>query len=79
MELTNKKTEPVVATTNENLPTPNKLVATSKVEQVKSFRAYAFEKAGLNGGDSIALKTYLKWIKTVIWLMKLSIKTSNTF
>ena len=47
MELTNKKTEPVVATTNENLPTPNKLVATSKVEQVKSFRAYAFEKAGL--------------------------------
>ncbi|OYX86719.1 MAG: hypothetical protein B7Y83_00410 [Flavobacteriales bacterium 32-34-25] len=63
MELTNKKTEPVVATTNENLPTPNKLVATPKVERVKSFRAYAFEKAGLNGGDSIALKTYLKWIK----------------
>ncbi|TRX01398.1 hypothetical protein FNW10_16000 [Flavobacterium gawalongense] len=38
-------------------------VATKKVERVKSFREYAFEKAGLNRGDYLSLKTYLKWIK----------------
>lgn len=63
MELTNQQTEPVVATTNDNLRTPNEFVVTPKVERVKSFRAYAFEKAGLNRGDYLALKTYLKWIK----------------
>lgn len=42
MELTNQQTEAVVATTNDNLTTPNEFVVTPKVEPVKSFRASAF-------------------------------------
>jgi hypothetical protein len=34
-----------------------------KVERVKSFREYAFEKAGLNRGDYLSLKANLQWIK----------------
>jgi hypothetical protein len=65
MELTNKQTE--TESTAENLD--NNLLAQAetinqhKVERVKSFREYAFEKAGLNRGDFLSLKTYLKWIK----------------
>ena len=36
---------------------------TQKKERVKSFRDYAFEKAGLNRGDHLSFKNYLKWIK----------------
>ena len=36
---------------------------TNKIERVKSFLSYAIQKAGLNNGDAIALKTHLKWIK----------------
>lgn len=43
--------------------TENNAVETRKVERVKSFREYAFEKAGLNRGEDLSLKTYLKWIK----------------
>jgi len=63
MEITNNKTEQAVATANDNLQTQIDEVATKKVERVKSFREYAFEKAGLNRGDYLSLKTYLKWVK----------------
>lgn len=63
MEPTNNKSETAVATANETLQ--NQIDANSKerVERVKSFRDYAFGKAGLNLGNYLALKTYLKWIK----------------
>ena len=38
-------------------------IPSTKTERVKSFLNYAFQKAGLNNGDSTSLKTYLKWIK----------------
>lgn len=63
MELTNQQAESIVATTPDNLQTPKEVVAKPQVERVRSFRAYAFEKAGLNRGDYLQLKTYLKWIK----------------
>jgi hypothetical protein len=63
MELTNKQSEPAVVTANDNLQAQIDAVVTQKVERVKSFREYAFEKAGLNRGDYLSLKTYLKWIK----------------
>ena len=63
MELTNKQSEPAAETANDNLQAQIDAVATQKVERVKSFREYAFEKAGLNRGDYLSLKTYLKWIK----------------
>ncbi|WP_235890221.1 hypothetical protein [Flavobacterium gawalongense] len=63
MELTNNQSEQAVETANDNLQAQIDAVATKKVERVKSFREYAFEKAGLNRGDYLSLKTYLKWIK----------------
>jgi hypothetical protein len=63
MELTNNQSEPAVETANDNLQAQIDTVATQKVERVKSFREYAFEKAGLNRGDYLSLKAYLKWIK----------------
>ena len=63
MELTNNQMEPAAETANDNLQAQIDAVATQKVERVKSFREYAFEKAGLNRGDYLSLKTYLKWIK----------------
>lgn len=63
MELTNNQMEPAVETANDNLQTQIETIATQKVERVKSFREYAFEKAGLNRGENVSLKTYLKWIK----------------
>ena len=62
MELTNNQMEPAVETANDNLQTQIEAIAAQKVERVKSFREYAFEKAGLNRGDYLSLKTYLKWI-----------------
>jgi hypothetical protein len=62
MELTNNQTEVAVETTNDNLQTQIEAIAAKKVERAKSFREYAFEKAGLNRGDYLSLKTYLKWI-----------------
>jgi hypothetical protein len=63
MELTNNETEQAVQIANETLEVQNDNLSTQKVERVKSFRKYAFEKAGLNRGDFLSLKTYLKWIK----------------
>lgn len=63
MELTNDKTEQVSGTTNDSLQNQIETISKEKVERVKSFREYAFEKAGLNRGDYLSLKTYLKWIK----------------
>ena len=62
MELTNNQSEQAVATANDTIQAQIDAVATKKVERVKSFREYAFEKAGLNRGDYLSLKTYLKWI-----------------
>jgi hypothetical protein len=63
MERTNNETERAVQTANETLEGQNDNLSTHKVERVKSFRKYAFEKSGLNRGDLLSLKTYLKWIK----------------
>lgn len=63
MELTNKQSEPAVESANDNLQTQMDTLSTQKGEQVKSFREYAFEHAGLNRGSHLSLKTYLKWIK----------------
>ncbi len=63
MEFTNKQSEQTVETVTDNLQEQINTDATKKVEKVKSFREYAFEKAGLNGGEHLSLKTYLKWIK----------------
>lgn len=63
MELTNNQMEPADKTENDNLKTQIEAIAAPKVERVKSFREYAFEKAGLNSGENLSLKTYLKWIK----------------
>ena len=63
MELSNKQSEPAVETANDNLQTQLDLLSTQKVERVRSFREYAFEKAGLNRGDYLSMKANLKWIK----------------
>jgi hypothetical protein len=63
MEPTNNKSELVVSTANETLQNQIEANSKEKFERVKSFREYAFEKAGLNRGDSLSLKTHLKWIK----------------
>ncbi|HSD07667.1 hypothetical protein [Flavobacterium sp.] len=63
MEFLKNKTEQAVVTANDNLQSQIDEVATKKVERVKSFREYAFEKAGLNRGDYVSLKTNLQWIK----------------
>jgi hypothetical protein len=61
MELTvNKKT--AVETANESIQNQIDTLSTKKIERVKSFREYAFEKAGLNRGNYLSLKTHLKWI-----------------
>jgi hypothetical protein len=61
MELTvNKKT--AVETANESIQDQIDTLSTKKIERVKSFREYAFEKAGLNRGNYLSLKTHLKWI-----------------
>ena len=59
MELTNNQTEAAIETANDNLQTQIETIAAQKVERVKSFREYAFEKAGLNRGENVSLKTYL--------------------
>lgn len=63
MELSNKQSEPAVETVNDNLQTQLDLLSTQKVERVRSFREYAFEKAGLNRGDYLSMKANLQWIK----------------
>lgn len=63
MELSNKQSEPAVETANDNLQTQLDLLSTQKVERVRSFREYAFEKAGLNRGDYLSMKANLQWIK----------------
>jgi hypothetical protein len=62
MELTNDNSGLAVETANDNLQTQIEAIGAQKVERVKSFREYAFAKAGLNLGDYLSLKTYLKWI-----------------
>lgn len=63
MELSNKQSEPAVETANDNLQIQLDLLSTQKVERVRSFREYAFEKAGLNRGDYLSMKANLQWIK----------------
>lgn len=62
METLNNQTDSVIETAHDQLQTQIEAIATKKLERVKSFREYAFEKAGLNRGDYLSLKTYLKWI-----------------
>ena len=62
METLNNQTDSVLETKNDNLQTQIEAITTQKLERVKSFREYAFGKAGLNRGDYLSLKTYLKWI-----------------
>jgi uncharacterized protein YlxW (UPF0749 family) len=62
MELTNDNSGRADETANDNLQTQIEAIGAQKVERVKSFREYAFAKAGLNLGDYLSLKTYLKWI-----------------
>jgi hypothetical protein len=63
MELTNNKSGQAAETANENLQTQVDSLSTQRIERVKNFREYAFEKAGLNRGNYLSLKTHLKWIK----------------
>lgn len=63
MELKNNYSDEKVAPSIENSTEIVPKINTKIIERVKSFSSYAFEKAGLNKGDSISLKTYLKWIK----------------
>ena len=63
MELSDKQSESAVETANDNLQTQLDLLSTQKVERVRSFREYAFEKAGLNRGDYLSMKANLQWIK----------------
>ena len=63
MELSNKHSEPAFFFFFFNLQTQLDLLSTQKVERVRSFREYAFEKAGLNRGDYLSMKANLQWIK----------------
>lgn len=63
MELSNQKLGEVVSTTNENLQQQIATNAKQKVERVKSFNDFGFDRAGKNAGDFISLKAYLGWIK----------------
>ena len=63
MELTNDKTEQAAGTANDSLQNQIETISKEKVERVKSFREYAYEKAGLNRGDYLSLKANLQWIK----------------
>jgi hypothetical protein len=63
MELSNNKTEQAVVTVNDNIQSQIDALSNQKVERVRSFREYAFEKAGLNRGDYHSLKANLQWIK----------------
>lgn len=63
MELTNDKTGQVAGTANDSLQNQIETISKEKVERVKSFREYAYEKAGLNRGDYLSLKANLQWIK----------------
>lgn len=63
MELSDKQSESAVETANDNLQTQLDLLSTQKVERVRSFREYAYEKAGLNRGDYLSMKANLQWIK----------------
>ena len=63
MELSNNKTAVAGETANDNLQTQVDALSNQKVERVRSFSDYAFQKAGLNRGNYLSLKTYLKWIK----------------
>ncbi|GIZ10465.1 hypothetical protein [Flavobacterium sp. UMI-01] len=63
MELLNNQSEQEVETANDNLQAQMDNLSNQKVERVRSFREYAFEKAGLNRGDHLYLKANLQWIK----------------
>ena len=63
MKLTNKNLEQAEITANENLQKQLDNNAKEKVERVKSFNDFGFDKAGKNSGDSISLKAHLGWIK----------------
>ncbi len=61
MESTNNQIGADV-TANDNVQVQIDTLTSKKAEKVKSFGEYAFEKAGLNRGEHLSLKTYLKWI-----------------
>lgn len=63
MEINNNSSLENDILVTENITELAPKIATKFVERVKSFSSYAFEKAGLNKGDAISLKTYLQWIK----------------
>lgn len=63
MELTNNKSEEVVATENETLQNPIETLLKDKVERVKSFKDFGFKRAGQNLGNSLSLKSHLNWIR----------------
>lgn len=63
MELSNHKLGEAVTTANEILQQQIESNAMQKVERVKSFNDFGFDKAGKNAGDFISLKVHLGWIK----------------
>ena len=63
MELTNNFSEHAEETAKKTLQEELDSLQTQKKERVKSFRDYAFEKAGLNRGDHLSFKNFLNWIK----------------
>ena len=63
MELTNNKSEEVVATENETLQNPIETLLKDKAERVKSFKDFGFKRAGQNLGNSLSLKSHLNWIR----------------
>lgn len=60
METTNTQ---AVTAANENLQEQIANNTKEKVERVKSFNDFGFDKAGKNSGESISLKVHLGWIK----------------
>ncbi|MEI6679843.1 MAG: hypothetical protein WCL21_14610 [Mariniphaga sp.] len=63
MELTEIKSVAAVETANQTLQNQIDSLSKERIERVKSFREYAFEKAGFNRGDYQSLKLNLQWIK----------------
>jgi hypothetical protein len=63
METTTNKLEETVKIENDSIQNQLEALNSQKVERITSFRDYAFEKAGLNRGESPSLRANLQLIK----------------
>lgn len=63
MEFTNNLSEQAAETATNSIQNQLESLQSQRTERVKSFREYAFEKAGFNRGDHLSLKNFLHWIK----------------